>query len=293
MGASFAAMPACIVLTRPAQRNVALQEALHDAACGAPLNLLALPALETRTRDLPDQTVPDLCALAAYDLVVLVSRQAAQVLVDAVAPHAQASAWPAQTWLATVGAASAQPLLACTAIPARRVLHPPAAALHQDSEALWALLAPRLAHMKRALILRGPTGREWLGERLEAAGLVVDRRSVYDREPARWTAAQVAPLRRALASTAPVVFLLTSSESVNAVWANLRAFGLDGRWSDCRFVVIHQRIAAHLQTILGYPDVRAARDIVVCAPTVQAMAAALMAQAACPAVPLGLQSRHD
>ena len=277
----------CLILTRPEGRNQALahrlQQAGHDVLC--------LPALALQPCA-PEAL--ELAALADEDLLVFVSRQAAQVFVDHLARRDDdREPWPGQAWLGCVGAASARPLHACERLSATRIVHPPADAPDQDSEALWALLVPHLPEVRRATILRGQQGREWLGRQLDAAGVRVRRLTVYERRPARWSDAQEQALVRAMQAAPAPVFLLTSTESLQAVQAGIQALGLERRWADCRFVVIHQRIAGHLQTILGASDARAAQAIAVCAPSDDAMADALMAQAAASRVSLGLQSRHD
>src|SRR3546814_17603529 len=86
----------------------------------------------------------------------------------------------------------------------------------QDSEGLWRVLQPLLATFKRVLIVRGQSGREWLGDRFQQAGIHVDRLALYDRQAAVWDAQQSDKLAAALAEPAPCVFLLTSAEGVES-----------------------------------------------------------------------------
>src|SRR3546814_9941416 len=70
-------------------------------------------------------------------------------------------------------APSAQLLESTGRIPPARILYPTDT---QDSEGLWRVLQPLLATFKRVLIVRGQSGREWLGDRFQQAG-IQDRKS--------------------------------------------------------------------------------------------------------------------
>jgi len=236
-------MNACIVLTRPEGRNEALaarlESAGHRVLCLPALDISALPADGPAIRPPGD-----------YDLVVFVSGNAVRFYLDRLSSLGMAAEWPRHTLAATVGAASAERLRRAAAIPRANILHPDPSLQNQDSEALWSLLAPRATSIRRALIVRGVSGREWLGARLEQAGAQVERLAVYDRKPAVWSAEQGGRLAAALAGPAPCLFLLTSNESLGAVHANIVRMGMVERWAQSRFVVIHERVASRLQSIL-------------------------------------------
>src|SRR5690606_27938857 len=136
---------------------------------------------------------------------------------------------------------------------------------HQDSESLWQRLAPRLSGMTQALIVRGTTGRDWLGLRLEEAGLAVQRLALYERLPARWDAAQAATLAQALGQ-GPATFLLTSAEGVDAVYANITRLGLQDAWDRSRFVVVHERIASRLQLTFKVAGMMSRPVVKICQP---------------------------
>lgn len=249
-----------VVLTRPAHRNAALATRLER--CGA--TVLCLPALQLVSLDDGVQHVPE---PDAYDLIVFVSSHAAQSYLDRFRSLRSDLKWPKDVTVATVGQASAQPLLQADFIPEHQVMYPALGAHGQDSEGLWHILEPVLPRVKKVLIVRGQAGREWLGARFEQMGAVVTRLSLYRREPVIWSATDGQALTQALTAQHPAVFLLTSSESVDAVHANMQRLGLMSHWARSLFVVIHERIAAHLQSILQAADLHTRYPVKICAPS--------------------------
>jgi len=231
------------VLTRPEGRNDRLAARLNLAG----IETLSLPALSLR----PMQSAQFKTPLPRdYDLIVFVSGSAVRYYLDqlACAPESE-PVWPESTLLATVGQASARPLYQARGVIHRNIVHPRLPDQQQDSEALWSILQPLAHQFKRVLIVRGETGRDWLGRQLEQAGACVHRLGVYRREPAIWSSAQTRLLKERLEQGGPIVCLLTSSEGVAAVNANIEAHGLGTLWERVRFVVIHARVARRLQSI--------------------------------------------
>src|SRR5690606_4251860 len=125
---------------------------------------------------------------------------------------AHAIEWPDKVYAAAVGAASARMLYQYKVLPTERIIHPPESDPNQDSEALWALLQQHQLQFARVLIVRGQQGREWLGQRFEEQGALVERVAVYRRIPAVWSSIQEQQLEEALINGI-CIFLLTSSES--------------------------------------------------------------------------------
>ncbi len=236
-------MKVSVFLTRPDGRN----ETLAVRALAAGWRPLALPALTIRPLLQQGDRVPE---PGDYDLVVFVSRNAARLYLDLLADQSPGQAWPGRTLAATVGRSSAQPLYDSACIDHRHILHPDPDTQNQDSEALWHCLGPRLPALGKVLIVRGESGREWLGEQCERAGAAVDRLALYRREPASWSASQSAEVSKALALPESCVFLLTSSDSVDAIHANISRLGLRAAWGRSRFVAIHERVARRLQSVL-------------------------------------------
>lgn len=261
-----------VVLTRPEHRNAALASRLNDAA----MDVMCLPALRLKALNTSEQQMrwP-----GDYDLVVFVSSHAAQSYLDRISILRPGSTWPAHVRLATVGYASAQPLYQAGHIPPEQIYHPDPHNPNQDSEALWAVLGPVLSQIKRVLIVRGQAGREWLGAQFEQQGIMVTRLSMYMREPELWTDDQVSPLITALTAGRPAMFLLTSSESVDAIHANMQRLDLMPQWADCRFVAIHERIADRLHTILRAAGLHARHPVMICAPNDDAICQAVCASA--------------
>lgn len=233
-----------VVLTRPEGRNGSVPQRLR--ALGMAVSELPALALQPVTPPAP------LPLPGRYDVVVFVSRYAVQRYLELLSEvQGHRPAWPVQTVAATVGASSAR-ALAEAGISLSSIIHPPADTVAQDSEALLAQLEARGVTMRRVLIVRGTQGREWLGGELRRAGVRVDFLPVYARVPALWKADLTATLMRALSQDAcQCIFLLTSSEGVQAIAARLRESGQLAAWARADFIVIHERIGATLQSILA------------------------------------------
>jgi len=246
------------VLTRPEGRNESIARALEAEGLAA----IIAPALVLRPLDEPAP------APAGYDLVVFVSRQAADQYF---AQHADA--WPAATFAAAVGQATARALR--RRVPADRILAPPADSA-QDSEALMALLDARGLRPACALILRGQRGREWLATQLERRGCQVRRHALYGRDAVRWTPAQC----QAALGARPCILLVSSLEGLEAIAASFQTHG-QGWPSHLRVVTIHARIARRLQCLIDADSPgaghRRAPDIKICAPDEQAIFQAILA----------------
>ena len=238
---------ALAVLTRPQGSNESLAKRLRQA--GIQVSVLPLLALEPASTRAP---APD-----GYDLVMFVSAAAARFYFQQVRAGGRALAWPAATLACTVGPASAQALRDTGLVPGHSLIHPGPDSVAHDSEALWKLLIPRLPSIRRALIVRGQHGREWLGRQLEEAGVMVDRHAAYHRKPCVWTPEQAAGLAGQLAAASTVACLVTSVESVEALHANVRHHAAQWRqlWESVRFVTIHPRVASRLQSC--FPALRA------------------------------------
>jgi uroporphyrinogen-III synthase len=112
-----------------------------------------------------------------------------------------------------------------------------------DSEALWARVSAQVESGQRVLIVRGGdaagqgAGRDWLGERLAAAGIQVDRLVAY-RRLAPVLVGESLALARA-AATDGSVWLFSSSEAISNLMAQLPG----QNWGAARAVATHARIA--------------------------------------------------
>jgi len=231
-----------VFLTRPEGRNGSVLNRLAAQGMGG----IELPALALRPTPPPLRLPPP----DAYDLIVFVSRYAAKRYLGLLAEsHSGTTAWPRHTIAATVGPSSAQALLESGCVPPECILYP-SETTTQDSEALLATLQEKSVEPQRVLIVRGTRGRGWLADQLSSRGAKVEFLPVYERAPAHWPEASVSFLREALKDPAKCIFLLTSSEGVQAIANRLDHLALLEAWSQAGFVVIHQRIAATLQSVL-------------------------------------------
>ncbi|HEU0231188.1 MAG TPA: uroporphyrinogen-III synthase [Burkholderiaceae bacterium] len=228
---------ALAILTRPQGHNDSLASQLRQAG----IDVSVQPVLRLIPAATP-APVP-----GGFDLVMFVSAAAARFYFEQIHGGRGAS-WPDTTLACTVGPASARALRDAGVIPAENIVHPGPESPNHDSEALWALLAPRLPAIKRALIVRGETGREWLGRQLEGAGIEVRHHAAYRREPILWAAGQADELARRLSAASSSVCLVTSTESADALHANIEhhAVRLRQLWERVRFVTIHPRVASRL-----------------------------------------------
>src|SRR5262249_55325996 len=71
--------------------------------------------------------------------------------------------------------------LRAAGVPEAAIVAPPATAAQFDSEALWACIAGWAWHDRPVLIVRGNGGRDWLADRLRAAGARVVFVQAYAR----------------------------------------------------------------------------------------------------------------
>ena len=257
----------CVLLTRPAGRNETLSAAL--AAQG--FSSLVLPALSLEAQNLSEAQWQD---PKDFDLVLFVSSSAVNFYFAAL--QARGQSWPDKVLLAAVGFATAACLRAQPGVSPDAVLHPESVDSLQDSEALWTVLEPRLAQLERVLIVRGHSGREWLGQQLENHGIEVQRLAIYQRSPAQWSAEQGCQIRDSL-QAGRLAVLLSSSQSADAVFANVQSLGLQDVWAQCAYVVIHPRIEEHLQSLLLQAGIAAPPMVKRCTPDDDDIVAALMA----------------
>lgn len=281
-------MNPCVVLTRPAGRNENLVNLLQKQAQN--LQVLTLPALGLAPLVPSDNVVLN---PQHYDTLVFVSRYAASLYLNLLHKR-NIKEWPDRTIAASVGASSAKPLYESGFIPSGLIVHPALNNPNQDSEALWSLLRNVEMPIKKALILRGQTGREWLGQTMEAAGIQVNRVALYERKTIYWDRQQLSTLS-AMLNRQPesVIFLLTSSDSVQAVFENIRQAGLVNQWSKCKFISIHGRISDRLHKLLQGSPSSSNLNITLCPPTDSAIYKAINILYMCIQGHVGLQSSHD
>jgi len=214
-------------------RQLVLARALQGAGGGGLMTLAML-------------TVPELFApdqRGRYQALMFVSAAAVAHF------FAQADGdWPADVrcWATGPGTVAA---LRRVGIAEPAIDAPPADAPQFDSEALWDRVRDQVVPGAEVLVVRGgdaqgrPAGRDWLGDRIEAAGGRCSRLVAYRRLPPAFDGAQ----RRLAgdASKPPAVWLFSSAEAIG----NLCRAMPDTAWREARAVATHWRIAQAAQGV--------------------------------------------
>lgn len=225
------------IVTRPAATAHAWVDALRAHgldACSLPLIEIAPEPLEGTLREARDR-------LAGRQAVMFVSGNAVRCFFGAAtggAPLLDAGA-ATRAWAPGSGTRAA---LVQAGWPEARIDSPAATAHQFESEALWAQVAAQVRPGTRVLIVRGGdaagrvAGRNWLAERIEAAGGEVEQVVAYRRRAPELTAAQRSLLQAACVDGS--VWLFSSAEAV----AHLGALAPRQRWSGARAIVTHERI---------------------------------------------------
>lgn len=268
-----------VVLTRPKGKNAALSAFLRTEGA----RVIELPALQLQAVSVVPEKLP---RPNRFDLLVFVSTTALSAYEDALYQYAEpdsAVLTPVKPrFVAAVGEATAAAVQQSRFFSQFRVLAPEPGA-RADSEGLWPQIYPYLSAIETALVVRGQVGREWLGHQLEASGVSVLRYASYQRTVAVWQEAQVKALQSGVSSapSAPRVWLMTSSEGVDAIFGQLEHHQLLDAVLDARFVVVHDRIAQHLISCYAtrFPD-KPKPAVTLCEPETNAMCQALAAVAA-------------
>jgi uroporphyrinogen-III synthase len=245
-----------LIVTRPATQAAAWVPALQALGCDA--RALPLIAIEALADSAPLRAA--WLALPRYALVMFVSANAVRHFFAAAT-----GPWPAAPRAGATGPGTAAALRAA-GVPPAALVEPVASATRFDSEALWAQLAHEDWVGRRALVVRGEDGRDWLAETLRGRGASVDFVAAYRRLAPQPDAPGRALLVQALAEPASHLWLFSSSEAV----ANLRLLAPGADWSCGAALATHPRIAAAARA-LGFLRVE------LTAPTPEAVAQAAAA----------------
>ncbi len=225
-----------VLVTRPAEQAGPWVERLRErgiAAEALPLIEIAPPADAAALRSAWAE-------MASFRLVVFVS---ANAVLHFFAERPPDLAWPDGTEAGAPGSGTAEALREA-GVAAAAIVTPAADAAQFDSESLWARLQGRAWRGARVLVVRGDGGRDWLAERLVAAGAQVDTVSAYRRLAPTFAGAERDRLEAAIAD-ADAVWLFSSSEAI----ANLERAAGAGRWRAARAVATHPRIAARARSL--------------------------------------------
>jgi uroporphyrinogen-III synthase len=218
-----------IVVTRPAEQADKLAHEI-EARGGIAVRFPVLAIFDAEDPRPLQAAVQD---IERYDVAVFVSPNAAEKALGAITAK---RAWPERVVAAAMGETSAR---AIARFGVTRIVTP--AGGRFDSEALLErpeFQADRLRG-SRVAIFRGDSGRELLGETLEARGAQVERIPCYRRGRPDIDAA---PLRALLAQGAVDAVTVTSSEGLRNLMEMVGATEA-GALKAVPLFVAHQRIA--------------------------------------------------
>ncbi|AYR25146.1 uroporphyrinogen-III synthase [Herbaspirillum rubrisubalbicans] len=223
-----------VVVTRPlqqAQAFAASVEQLGRRAVIFPLLTIGPVADDAELK-------ATLARLHEFALVVFVSPNA----IDAAFAHL--SGWPSQVPIGIVGEGSRLALRAHGVDNSNATLYGPQRADKMDSEELLKSLPMEQLRNKRALIVRGQTGRDFLSEALQQHGVTVEHLTAYRRLAPTLDARSGALLLDLLDGGAD--WVITSSEALRNLLDLARLAGGEERVVKLqrqRIVVSHHRIA--------------------------------------------------
>ena len=226
-------MPDPVVITRPASQAAPLAERVSALGYEA----VVFPLLDIQP--LPEQSALQaaLADVSGYALVAFVSPNAIA------AACAWRTEWPRDITLAVMGDGSRAALARHGIHAGNATIVSPANAERTDSQTLLETLDLARLRGKRALIVRGETGRELLGDALRAAGMDVVQVAAYRRSIPPFDPSRQRELARLLACDSR--WIVTSSEALRGLMDMARL--LDGEdavavLQQKRLIVPHLRI---------------------------------------------------
>lgn len=239
-------MPDPVVITRPAAQAASLAQRL--AALGH--EAVLFPLLDIQP--LPDQSAlrSALADVSRYAIVAFVSPNAIA------AACAVRSDWPREVTLAVMGEGSRHALADHGVDAGNATIVSPANTERTDSQTLLETLDLERLRGRQALIVRGETGRELLGDALRAAGMDVTQVAAYRRTIPPFDPSRRKKLARLMACDSR--WVITSSEALRGLVDMARALGGDGCVVDLqqkRLIVPHLRIEETART-LGFHSVK-------------------------------------
>jgi uroporphyrinogen-III synthase len=218
-----------LIVTRPLAQAQTLVAELRAAGVDAE----ALPLIDIAAVDDPQ---PLQRAWREIDGCAMLMFVSANAVLHFMQQRPKAARWPAAVLAACTGPGTAAALREA-GVPESAVVEPAGEVF--DSEALWLRLAERDWSARRVLVLRGEGGRDWLAERLRAAGATVEFVAAYSRRAPHLDPAARRRLARALARPGEHLWVFSSSEALR----HLRALAGQADWSAAAALVTHSRIA--------------------------------------------------
>lgn len=219
-----------ILIMKPGQEGKAAAEAAAEG--GMPV--FFWPAFSFRSAKRNQADVNRLLQDAREGaLLIAVSPAAVRCLFEIVPD------FPDNTRFAAVGAPSAE-LIQKYWPNTARAIYPKGSSLQSGSELLFDEVKA-LGLPKKAIILRGQTGREFLFEALKNAGVDVRKQVIYQRIPFKASEEEKAQLEQ----TPPAAVYLTSSDSADILLENV-CESMRESIKDAAVLTIHPRIAKRL-----------------------------------------------
>jgi uroporphyrinogen-III synthase len=243
-----------VIVTRPEREAQAWAQALQ--ALGVPSE--SLPLIEIAGLQDPSPLAIAWQAVPQYWAVMFVSANAVRHFMSA--RPAGSPLQPCRAWSTGPGTRAA---LLAEGWPAELIDSPDETAPQFDSEALWALVAPRVIDARQAidlagdkspvqaqavvLIVRGAdahgqlAGRDWLALQMESAGIQVLQTVAYVRRAPRLSEAQQSRARQAMRDGSR--WLFSSSEAAQHLLQACPDLNLDR----AKALATHPRIADKLK----------------------------------------------
>ncbi len=219
-----------LIVTRPAAQAQDWIARLH--ALGVDAVALPLIGIEALADQAP--VVAAWAQLPAAALAMFVSANAVVHFFDA---RPAALRWPPATVAGSTGPGTSAALRAA-GVPAACIVEPDASGPF-DSEALWRQVRDWPWTGRRALVVRGEDGRDWLAEQLRLAGAEVAFVAAYRRVAPVISGAQAGLVQAALADPAAHCWHFSSSEAIGHLAHALPA----ADWSRSTALATHPRIA--------------------------------------------------
>lgn len=254
-----------VVITRPASDAPAWVDAVQAAGH----QVLKLPLIEVGPTAQTHALQQAWLQWHEWQAVMFVSAQAVRYFFEARPMSASAglnSASPRtgpRCWATGPGTRKA---LLQAGVPEGCIDSPAADASQFDSEALWARVAPGVQAGKPVLIVRGEdvsagaqpggstvgSGREWLAQQLQAAGVNAHFVVAYERRLPAWSDPQRSQAQQAASDGS--VWCLSSSQAVDHLAQLLPA----QHWREARCIATHTRIVESAQR-LGFGTIHLCR----------------------------------
>lgn len=219
-----------VIVTRPLAQAGPWVDALRAKGIDA----VALPLIEIVAVDDLQSLRQAWQQLPQQALVMFVS---ANAVLHFFAARPALAAWPAGTLAGSTGPGTSA-ALSDSGVPPVDIVQP-AIDASLDSESLWAELRRRDWRGRRALIVRGEGGRDWLACQLRGAGAEVGFLAAYRRCAPTLAAAGQAILEAAQLRPRGHCWLFSSAETVG----HLRDLAPGADWSAAHAIASHPRIA--------------------------------------------------